>query len=184
MALKIVLCGDKRVGKNTLRHKYCDLAFKSQYLMTVGAEFSIKKVIWQNGPLAGTSTMVQVWELAPQKRFKEAGPLYYIGTHGAFLIYDVNRMDSFRNLINCIQETISHTGPIPIAVIGNKIDIKNREVYSVSKKMGEEFASLIKKNYLMNLFNVPFYEVSSVTGENVELAFLELLEIIYTNNYS
>jgi len=56
MVLKIVLCGDKGVGKNTLRHKYFGFAFKSQYMYTVGAEFSIKDVKWNSGPLAGTST--------------------------------------------------------------------------------------------------------------------------------
>jgi small GTP-binding protein len=184
MVLKLVLCGDGSVGKTALRHRYLGFGFKSQYMMTIGAEFSIKDVIWQNGPLAGSSTKAQIWDLAGQQRFSAVRPLYYIGSHAALLVYDVTVSNSFENLINWLKEIKTHVGTIPVAVIGNKIDLRDFSDNPISTRMGAEFAKMVKQEFLNNTFDVPFVETSAKTGENVELAFKSLVEIVYTTYMS
>ena len=179
MVLKLVLCGDRGVGKTTLRHLYLGFGFKSQYMMTIGAEFSIKDVIWQDGPLIGSHTKAQIWQLAGGSRFKAVRPLYYIGSHGAILVYDVTRSETFENLIYYLKEIKTHVGTIPVALIGNKIDLRKFTTNTISTQMGLEFAKMIEKEFLNNWCEVPFAETSAKSGENVELVFKRLAEIIY-----
>ena len=181
MVMKLVLCGDGSVGKTALRHRYLGFGFKSQYMMTIGAEFSIKDVKWNKGPMAGTSTKAQIWDLAGQQRFSNVRPLYYIGSHGALLVYDVTVSNSFENLINWLKEIKTHVGVVPVAVIGNKIDLRDYADNPISTEMGHEFAHMIKEEWLNNSYEVPFVETSAKTGENVEIAFQSLVEIIYAN---
>lgn len=180
MVLKIVLCGDVGVGKTRLRHQFLGFGFKSQYMMTIGAEFSIKDVIWQTGPLAGSSTKAQIWDLAPQQRFRAVRPLYYIGCHGAILVYDVTREDTFEHLIDWLIEIKTNVGTIPIGIIGNRVNIRKKTKKSVSTRMGREFAKMVKQEFLNNMYDVPFAETTPRTGKNVELVFNKLVEIIYT----
>lgn len=179
MVMKLVLCGDGSVGKTALRHRYLGFGFKSQYMMTIGAEFSIKDIIWTSGPMKGSSTKAQIWDLAGQQRFANVRPLYYIGSHGALLVYDVTMGNSFENLISWLREIKTHVGIVPIAIIGNKIDLRDYADNPISTKMGREFATMVKEEFLNNNFEVPFVETSAKTGENVETAFQSLVEIIY-----
>lgn len=181
MVLKIVLCGDPGVGTTTIRHKFLGFGFKSQYMMTVGAEFSIKDVIWQSGPLAGSSTKAQIWELAPQQRFSEVRPLYYIGTHAALLVYDVTKAETFEHLINWLKEIKTNVGTIPIGIIGTNKNLRKRAKNPVSTRMGKEFAKMVEQEFLNNLYEVPFVETTTKVGKkNVELVFKSLVEIVYT----
>ena len=43
---------------------------------------------------------------------------------------------------------------------------------------------MVKEEFLNNTFDVPFVETSAKTGENVELAFKSLVEIVYTTYMS
>lgn len=180
MVLKIVLCGDPGVGTTELRLKYLGFGFRSQYMMTVGAEFSIKDVIWQFGPLAGSSTKAQIWELASQQRFKAVRPLYYIGCHAAILVYDITKAETLEHLINWLKEIKTHVGTIPIAIIGTKKNLRKRVKNPISTRMGEEFAEMVEKEFLNNTFEVPFVEIAVKGRKNVELVFKKLVEIVYT----
>jgi len=85
-----------------------------------------------------------------------------------------------RNLTNWLTEIISQVGIIPIAItIGNKVDLRKQSNDAVSKQIGDEFVKLVQEKYLDNTYNVPFFETSALTGVNVELALIELVEIIY-----
>ena len=175
MVLKLVLIGDPSVGKTSLRLKFFGIGFKSQYAMTIGAEFSIMDVKAFSEEVINSSFKAQVWDLQTQKQFKQSRPLFYNGTHIIGLVYDVSNPQSFENLPIWIKESQEHTGIVPLILIGNKIDLRSHNKNSVTTEMGIEFAKSVKKNFLDNLYNVPVIETSIVTGEvhpanvNIEL---------------
>ena len=99
MTLKIVLCGDGSVGKTALRVRYMGLGFMPTYLMTIGADFSMRNVTIATGEYAGKKTLCQIWDLAGQQSFSGVRALYYHGAHGALLVYDCTRPSTFESIL-------------------------------------------------------------------------------------
>lgn len=160
---KLSLLGDGSVGKTSLRHRYLGKEFSTSYLATLGADFAIKEVAYNN-----LTVRYQIWDLAGQPRFNQLRKTFYLGSQGAVIIYDVNSYDSFNNVKNWLNEFIANNGKGTgiILLVGNKIDLRNDQ--SVSTEQGKELAqnlsTIIKKE-------VPFIETSAKTGQNIEDAF-------------
>ena len=95
--MKVCLLGDGAVGKTALRKRYLGKQFSSGYVMTIGADFAVKKTEINTND--GTkSVKFQIWDLAGQPRFNSVRELYYKGSHGGLLVFDITRRDSFSNL--------------------------------------------------------------------------------------
>ena len=94
---------------------------------------------------------------------------YYRGALGAMLVYDITKRQSFDHVARWIEELRAHAdSSIVIMLIGNKGDLVDRRV--VPTEDAVEFAED------QGLF---FSETSALSGENVESAFLKLLEEIH-----
>ena len=93
---KVILAGDGAVGKTSLRKRFMESVFDGQYLMTIGADFSVKEIDVKMGS-EKLQVKMQIWDLAGQPRFQEVRSVYYSGVVGAVLVYDVTRPDSFEN---------------------------------------------------------------------------------------
>ncbi len=160
---KLSLLGDGSVGKTSLRHRYLGKEFSTSYLATLGADFAIKEVNYNN-----FTVRYQIWDLAGQPRFNQLRKTFYLGSQGAIIIYDVNSYDSFNNVKNWVNEFIANNGKGTgiLLLVGNKIDLRNDQ--SVTTEQGKEMAvalsSLVNKK-------VPFIETSAKTGQNIEDAF-------------
>lgn len=181
MVMKLVLCGDGAVGKTALRHRYMGHGFRSQYLMTIGAEFSLKDLQWEHEGQSGRMK-AQIWDLAGQQKFHQVRQLYYTGSHGALLVYDTTHPISFENTVEWLKEIKKTVGRIPVALIGNKVDLRPHVDLSISAKKGQQLAKMIQEYFLDGAFTVPFIETSAKTGENVELAFRELTNIVVSSS--
>ena len=109
--MKIVLAGDGAVGKTALRERYLGKGFSSNYMMTIGADFALKEAT-----IREKSIKFQIWDLAGQPRFNSVRELYYRGSHGAMLVFDLTRRESFTNLYLWIDELLKNSGKsfIPI----------------------------------------------------------------------
>jgi Ras-related protein Rab-1A len=161
---KLSLLGDGSVGKTSLRHRYLGKEFSTSYLATLGADFAIKEVNYENKFIV----RYQIWDLAGQPRFNQLRKTFYLGSQGAIIIYDVNSLDSFRNVKNWLNEFIANNGKGTgyILLVGNKIDLRNDK--SITTEEGKEMA-----NQLSSIINsdVPFIETSAKTGQNIDDAF-------------
>ncbi|MHA1533051.1 MAG: Rab family GTPase [Candidatus Heimdallarchaeota archaeon] len=118
---KIVLLGDGAVGKTSIRQQYLGKGFKEGYSMTIGADFCVKRV--------ELSTMIitfQIWDLAGQQRFDVVREVYYRGSSGALLVFDVSNASSFENLPAWLNELTKNNYEriVPIVLIGNKTDLR------------------------------------------------------------
>ena len=112
----------------------------------------------------GKSIKLQLWDTAGQDRFRSITRNLYKGAAGIMLIYDVTSKITFKNVkkwVDSIRAEVSNK--VVIVLVGNKIDkIERREV---QKEEGEGLAEE---------FNLPFFECSALTGENINEAFMEL----------
>ena len=180
--LKVVLCGEIGVGKTALCKNFMGLSFNTQYVSTIGADFSIKEmdVDTQKGRV---TFHYQIWDLAGQINYKEIRSRnYYRGASGALVVFDITRKDTLENITNWLLElkSVFKNNPIPVILLGNKIDKRNSEALYIQTSEGLEFAKNMVPFYYgeKSKKEIPFFETSALTGVNVEVAFIKLGELI------
>jgi len=111
-----------------------------------------------------------VLNLMMRCRYRAVTSAYYRGALGAMVVYDVTRRATFEHVPRWVEELRAHAdGSTVVALIGNKADMPaaRREVAA------DEAARLAEEQGLF------FSEASALTGDNVERAFLTLLEEVF-----
>ncbi|MFX1513428.1 MAG: GTP-binding protein [Promethearchaeota archaeon] len=170
--IKTLLIGDGAVGKTTLRRRYMGERLDSNYIMTIGADFSVKR---ENIEGFGSEITYQIWDVAGQPRFGQIRSGFYKGARGALLVFDLTRPDTFNNAgrwLNELQGALKQV--IPFLLIGNKLDIRNQAPTSITTEQGKRYAEKLSQITDRFGFEVEYYETSALTGENVNTAFLGL----------
>lgn len=105
-------------------------------------------------------------------RYRAVTSAYYRGALGAMVVYDVTRRSTFDHVPRWVEELRAHAdGSTVVSLVGNKADLapahRPREVSA------DEAARLAEEQGLF------FSEASALTGDNVERAFLALLEEVF-----
>ena len=164
MIFKIVLVGDSGVGKTNLLLRYLKNEFNTQTKATVGVEFGNTKVQIDNALIKA-----QIWDTAGQERYRSITSAYYKGAHGALIVYDITRKDSFDSVEKWLSD-LKNNGEekMVIMAIGNKCDMVNERVIST-----EEGEAKAQRN------NIAFLETSALNATNVAKAFDELIQKLY-----
>lgn len=174
---KVILAGDGAVGKTSLRKRFMESVFDGQYLMTIGADFSVKEIDVKMGS-EKLQVKMQIWDLAGQPRFQEVRSVYYSGVVGAVLVYDVTRPDSFENTPKWLMEIKKNSkrGAVPVVLLANKADLRDKVDYSIPTTQGEALSKAISQYYFDTAFEeeIPYFETSAKTGKNVDDAFQTL----------
>jgi small GTP-binding protein len=163
------------VGKTAIRERYLGKGFKAQYLLTIGADFAMRDDV-----IRGTPIRYQIWDLAGQQRFDAVREVYYKGSVGALLVYDVTRPDSYFNTPKWINElwTNNGRGRVPIVVAANKTDMRELSDDTVSPEQGRVFTERLSNLTKPEGFSCYFIETSAKTGVNINAAFSMLGENI------
>ncbi|CTQ41243.1 Rab family, other [Babesia microti strain RI] len=163
---KIVLIGDSNVGKSNLLTRYTKNEFNLESKSTIGVEFATNAHILKNGKVC----KVQIWDTAGQERYRAITSAYYRGAVGALICYDITSRSSFENVKRWLKELRDYAPPHSvICLVGNKVDMVN--LRQVTKDEGAKLA---------RLENILFLECSALDSTNVNAAFAELIETIYT----
>ncbi|MHA2140333.1 MAG: Rab family GTPase [Candidatus Thorarchaeota archaeon] len=173
VAFKAVLIGDGAVGKTSIRQRYLGEGFKISHIATIGVDFAQKWVSY-----SGQSIRFVIWDLSGQRAFERVRQHYYQGSHGILLVYSVIDRESFHNASKWLVEVFKYMGKIPpTVVIANKIDLRvsSPEGSFLTKEDGEQLTRLF-----VGKLGVPasYVETSALTGENIDLAFKELLRMM------
>nr|MDO8085947.1 Rab family GTPase [Candidatus Sigynarchaeum springense] len=167
---KIVLAGDGAVGKTTLVERFVEQKFTEDYMATIGAGI-MKKEYKLRGE--DVTCQLSIWDLAGQDLFKRARKSYFNNTSAGILVFDVTRKETFKHVKTWMEEFKIVRKPIPIVLVGNKIDLEGAR--EVSKGEGEELAKELNLSYI---------ETSAKEGSNVEEVFEMLAFILVKRGYS
>jgi small GTP-binding protein len=164
---KVVILGEPAVGKTSLRKVYLGEGFAASYQMTIGADFAIKRK---------GNNAIQIWDLAGQQSFSEVRSLYYKGTQGAIIVFDITRPETYERVSLWIDEMLRQANRnLPIILVGNKADLRDTENLSISNEDAQAYAKALSE---WSGFEVPFVEASAKLGLNVDLIFDKLIEEI------
>jgi len=126
--------------------------------VTIGCDFLTKDVVVND-----TTVTIQAWDTGGAERFGEMGSSFYRGAYICMLVFDVTSAKSFKKIEEWKENCLSSCSPnfLPsFVVVGNKIDLPNREV---TTEAAQEWC---KKNG-----DMPYIETSVKTLTNVEEAF-------------
>eukprot|EP00826_Nyctotherus_ovalis_P042627 TRINITY_DN4408_c0_g1_i2.p1 TRINITY_DN4408_c0_g1~~TRINITY_DN4408_c0_g1_i2.p1 ORF type:complete len:275 (+),score=85.13 TRINITY_DN4408_c0_g1_i2:160-984(+) len=165
--LDIITLGAGKVGKTSILKKFETGEFKLERNTTIGVDFVIKKVLIDN-----EEVKLKLWDTAGQECYFAVSGTTYKKCQGALVVFDVQKEKSFRMVekwINALKQQADAS--IIIYLIGNKIDVPEREVTT------EEAKALAKT------FDLPYYETSAKTGANVNEVLLSLANEIYAKRY-
>ena len=166
--LKICLVGEEGVGKTSLIRRFVTGQFDELYIRTLGAVVS-KKTVELSEP-RGTSTQVDLVILdiigmrTFMQLFKDA---YFSGARGILAVFDRTRRRTLNELPEWITGVRETVGQIPVVVLANKDDMKDRH-----EARDDEISALL------NPLDVTIMKTSAKSGDNVERAFVELAKTI------
>ncbi|MHA1906720.1 MAG: Rab family GTPase [Candidatus Thorarchaeota archaeon] len=150
---KVVVLGEGAVGKTAVVTRFSHGFFRTDYKTTIGSQFAVKNIDVHTSQSDRVTVKLQIWDVAGQSRFQILRPMYYRGSSGGVLVYDVSRRRTFIVLEEWLDELEKAVGKkIPLVLVANKTDLPDRVVEPAE---GKEFAAK---------HNMPYIESSAKTG--------------------
>ena len=160
---KVLILGDKAVGKSCFLIRFTENKFQEIYLSTAGMDYKYKDVMYEEGK----TIRLQIWDTAGQERYRTITTGLFKGAVGIILMYDITDKQTFNNVREWIKSIEEETSKkVILILVGNKVDKKEREVL---KSEGEQIAEE---------YNFPFFETSAQSGLNVNSVFETLAKLI------
>ena len=159
--VKLALVGDYGVGKTCIVSRFARDYFPISDMSTLGVDFDSKLIDFKEN-----NYKLQIWDTAGQEKFQAIVKSYIRDINVCILVFDVNHMKTFQNLKKWLDQVIYITGldNTVLQVVGNKTDLKEREV---PREMVEEFC---------NEHNLDYIECSAKNDENIEKVFYNVIE--------
>lgn len=155
--VKIVVVGDKSVGKSSLVLRFCEDHFHSQYIATIGVDFRIRTM-----DIDGRRVKLQVWDTAGEERFKAITKSYYRGAHGALIVYDCTDRHTFDSARYWLEEVQPAALPgAAMCLVGSKSDLY-AEGQGVERAAAQQWAVHHR---------LEWFEASAKTNSNVDAVF-------------
>ena len=160
----IFLLGDTTVGKTSLVEVLSGMPFSEKKLTTIGVDF-----IFQSATFNGKKYTFKIFDTAGQERYQSIGDAQLKTSDGFLLIFSVDKkqtMERVSKWIESIEKNVNIDEKVLI-LVGNKIDIKEREV---SEEEGLNYAK--EKN-------LKYFETSAKTQAGVKEVFQQMYKDIY-----
>lgn len=153
---KLVLVGDGGVGKTTFVKRHLTGEFEKKYVATLGVEVRPLDFVTNFGKIR-----FNVWDTAGQEKFGGLRDGYYIQGQCAIIMFDVTARTTYKHVPNWHRDLTRVCDNIPICLVGNKVDIKDRKVKARQ-------VTFHRKR------NLPYYDISAKSNYNYEKPFLWL----------
>jgi small GTP-binding protein len=162
MSLKIVLVGERRVGKTSLLERYLKNHFADEYTGTLGGRvYPTDLEVGLDGDdiaLAHIAFFDLMGEHSVREVFAEP---FFFGTQGVLAVCDVERPETLHLIKDWMEVVAKIAGPVPVGIVFNKIDRAD------STALGPEETAWLRKEFA----GVPTFMTSAMTGLGVEDAF-------------
>ncbi|MHA1303602.1 MAG: Rab family GTPase [Candidatus Heimdallarchaeaceae archaeon] len=167
---KTIIVGDPNVGKTSITLRFSTGTFRERYLTTIGVEFSVKDI-----EVDGNKVKIQAWDTGGHDKYSYIRPLYYRGSYGVLVVFDITNRESFEHLDKWFTEVYGNCDDvIPAILVGNKFDISDQRKVTIEEAMN--YAE--KKSEEYRLKSIPYFETSAKSGKNVDAIYHELTRLM------
>ncbi len=126
---KICLIGEAAVGKTSLIRRYVEDSFDDRYISTLGSKVSLKK-LWltsKRDPSKSIEVQLSIWDLIGERSYLDTLHQQYLnGAQGIIAVCDVTRYSTFEALDEWITAAFRIAGQVPLAIVVNKMDLKDQ----------------------------------------------------------
>jgi small GTP-binding protein len=156
---KICLLGDVGVGKTSLATRFVHSGFSEEYLTTVGVKVDTRRV----HPPRGTPVKLVIWDIAGTDALSTVDRSYLRSAAGYLLVADGTRPRTLEVALELKHQLVQTQGELPFVALLNKRDLAEQWIASDEQLAPWRDAGL------------PTLTTSARTGENVELAFAQLV---------
>jgi GTP-binding nuclear protein Ran len=122
-SFKLILIGDAKVGKTSFVRRHTGGQHERDYVPTRGVKVTPLTFDTTSGPLT-----FNVWDTAGERHL---GPLYegvFLEADCGILMFDVTEHSTYRNISTWYGDLIRVRPMIPIVLVGNKVDVRERKV--------------------------------------------------------
>jgi len=161
---KLLLVGDGGVGKTTFVRRHRTGEFEKRYIATMGVEVHPINFHTSYGQI-----IYNVWDTAGQEKFGGLRDGYYINGQAAIIMFDVTARLTYKRVPNWFRDITRVCENIPIVLVGNKVDVKDRKV-------------TIKQITFHRKKNLQYYDISAKSNYNFEKPFLYLARRLVNDN--
>ncbi len=161
---KLMMLGEQAVGKSSLVLRYTKNKFQYNIMGTAGLDLKKKEL-----KINDQNLNVAIFDSAGHDRFRKISEVQFKGSDGLILVYDSTDNKSFEWILEWLDKIKANSDykNIEILIVGNKIDLPNKVVL-----IGDARGRVGK-------YDINIIETSALTGENVENAFLTIIEKIH-----
>ena len=154
---KTIIVGEPSVGKTCLIQRLVHDTFNPLHTLTIGVELDFMEMF-----IDGLNIKLQIWDTAGMEKFRSITQAYYRNSALVLIVFDLTNRNSFNEAITTwIQNVRAHSNKFAtILLVGNKKDmvaeraVTTSEVYRAAQDL-----------------DIPYAEVSCVTGEGVHETF-------------
>jgi small GTP-binding protein len=168
---KVCMVGDFGVGKTSLVRRFLDRQFSDHYLSTIGVKISRKLLSVYSQETGEQQIQLIIWDIEGETQFQSITPSYVEGATGVIIVADLNRLETIEHISKHIELICSvNSKDIACMVALNKFDLFKPEKTSALR---ESLATLETHQQSVQVF-----QTSAKTGEQVELLFQRLAEIL------
>ena len=167
-SINILLVGNSSVGKTSLCNRYAKGEFHSEFLSTIGTDIFGKSV-----RIDDENIYLKIMDFSGQERYRSIGQSYFRQADGIIFIFDITNKESLLDIENWLSAANNVNNDFKKILVGNKKDLEIIRV--IDKNTGEKEA---------NEKNMPYFETSAKTGENVEEIFIAIAKLIQTDKTS
>ena len=168
-ALKLSLIGDAQTGKTSIINRFVDNEFNINMVSTTGID---KKEVSMKMKDDNEIKLI-IWDTAGQERFNSISSTMVKNCHGIIICFAINNIESFKNVINWLQDVREISRNIPVVLFGNKCDLIDER--KISNTGAKEFAAINEMIY---------FETSAKDNINIKEGFEKLAESAYAIEFS
>ncbi len=152
------MCGDGGVGKTTFVKRHLTGEFEKKYIATLGVEVHPMEFCTTRGKIR-----FMVWDTAGQEKLAGLRDGYYIGADCGIMMFDITSRTTYKNVPKWYKDIIRVVDNIPIVLVGNKVDVKERKVKA-------------KQILFPRKHGIQYYDISAKSNYQFEKPFIWLLK--------
>lgn len=152
--LKLVICGDQRVGKSKLFDRFISDTYSEGYYTTIGSDNQqCERVI------PGVNVALDIWDTSGNPQYKNVLPIFFNEADIVIVVFDVTNKKSFDMVPSFISDSKSWVNDdFTLVIFGSKIDS-----WKCPREVSFDEACSMATRYKCH-----YYETSAVTTQGLE----------------